>query len=406
MRDPGRQADAERMAGGEFPPDPYGTAPCLAARPVDWNPMPVTLSSYSKVNLGLLIGPTRPDGFHALTTLYQTLAAHDLLTVSVARNSPRDRSGESGERIAITCNDRRVPLDGRNTIWKMLALALAEPGREKLRVRVHLEKRLPVQGGLGGGSANAATALVGLERELARLGLAEPLAGAPAEALTGEARLRLAAEVGSDVPLFLLGGSVLGLGRGEQVVPLADLEEMTAVVALPDVGVSTPAAFRAWDFEQATAQLTREALAGRLTKLSRALASAWVEQHATGVLISNGISRSDPRNASDGQGLAGGPLLSTLVQTGILPNDFEPVVFRQHPLLEQIKRALAGKSSGETAVYAALSGSGSAVFGLYGEPASALAAESRLNTLGVRSLRTRTLGRAGYWAGMVVDEVA
>ncbi len=348
--------------------------------------MPVTLRSYSKINLGLAIGPTRPDGFHALTTLYQTIEAHDLLTLSVEA-APRPQGSNA---IELSSNDRRLPLDARNTVWKILAAALAVPGREQLRVKVHIEKRLPVQGGLGGGSANAATALVGLERELARYGLAAPL--------SGEERLRLAAEVGSDVPLFLLGGTVLGLERGEQVMPLPDVcaegKDLTAVLALPDVGVSTPAAFRAWDQGQAALGLTAGTMAGRLMKLSRALASAWAGQHASGVL------------AFQGQNLAG-TLLSSLVQTGILLNDFEQVVFRQYPFLKVIKRALAGDThaSDQEALYAALSGSGSAVFGLYIEDAAAQAAEKRLDELKVRHLRTRTLGRAAYWANIVVDEV-
>ena len=101
-------------------------------------------------------------------------------------------------------------------------------------VAIHIEKRLPVQGGMGAGSANAAAALLGLERELG-------------VALPGVERLKLAAEIGSDVPLFLLGGAVLGLGRGEQVVPMPDLPRTWCVVAVPQVGVSTPAAFKAWD---------------------------------------------------------------------------------------------------------------------------------------------------------------
>ncbi len=329
----------------------------------------MTLHSYSKVNLGLAIGPARPDGFHALATLYQTLDAHDLVTVAVER-------GEPG--IALSCSDRRVPVDGRNTVAKMLRLALAGPERGGLRVRVHIEKHLPIQGGLGGGSANAVAALVGLERELARLGWAAPLSGAD--------RLRMAAEVGSDVPLFLLGGAVLGQGRGEEVLPLGDLPELPVVVALPDTGVSTPAAFRAWDAEQASGGLTPDAQAGRLSQLSRALASAWAEEHASGVF------------AASGGDLAGNPL-SALVQTGLLHNDFEQVVFRQNPFLGQLKRVL-----GEGAVYAALSGSGAAVFGVYAQEAAAGAAAVRLGAMGVRSLRSKLLGRAGYWAGMIVDE--
>lgn len=347
--------------------------------------MSVTLRSHAKINLGLAIGPARPDGFHALRTLYVTLDAHDLVTVSV------ERVRAAGAPVVLSSNDKRVPLDARNTVWKMLRLALAVPGRERLRARVHLEKRLPIQGGLGGGSGNAASALLGLEREIARARLALPL--------TGEQRLKMAAEVGSDVPVFLLGGTVLGLGRGEEVVPLADLngaggvgEAGGAIVALPEVGVSTPAAFRAWDAAQAG--LTTEAMTGRLDQLSRALAAAWCEPHPSGVLLQMGGSRA-------------GTLLSTLVQTGILLNDFEEVVFRQHPLLEQIKRALAGspdpREGAGCASYAALSGSGSAVFGLYPDAAALGAAGKRLDAMGVRYLRTAVIGRAAYWAGMVVS---
>ncbi len=115
----------------------------------------------------------------------------------------------------------------------MVERALARLG-VAAEVAIHIEKRLPVQGGMGAGSANAAAALLGLERELG-------------VALPGVERLTLAAEIGSDVPLFLLGGAVLGLGRGELVVPMPDLPNTWCVVAVPSVGVSTPAAFKEWD---------------------------------------------------------------------------------------------------------------------------------------------------------------
>ena len=358
----------------------------------------VTLRSHSKINLGLAIGPLRPDGFHALATLYQMLEAHDLVRVEL-----RSRPG-----IVITSNDRRVPLDARNTAWKMLERALRREDRAGLGVAVHIEKRLPVQGGMGAGSANAAAALVGLERLLAR----QRARGVGPAALPGAERLRIAAEVGSDVPLFLLGGTVLGLGRGEQVVPLGDLDGMEptsqardvehpaaweAVVALPEVGVSTPEAFRAWDAMQGASGLTPEQIAGRLNELSCALAAAFCERHASGVFAASEV--------SSGKDLAG-TLLSTLVQTGTLQNDFEQVVFRQHPLFSAIKRTLLGDPARDGCVYAALSGSGSAVFGLYGSREQADTATERLNALGVRSLRTRTVDREAYWAGMVVDEDA
>ena len=131
--------------------------------------MSVTLRSFAKINLGLAIGPARPDGFHALTTVYQTIALHDLVTVTAAR--------AESTRISLTSNDHRVPLDGRNTAWKMVERALAVLGIAA-EVTIHIEKRLPIQGGLGAGSANAAAALLGLEQELGiALSFGGPAAG-------------------------------------------------------------------------------------------------------------------------------------------------------------------------------------------------------------------------------------
>src|SRR5580698_7827938 len=188
--------------------------------------MSARVRSYSKINLGLAIGPVRADGFHGLTTLYQTLDLHDLVTVSARR-------GGVEAKISLTTNHPFVPRDGRNTAWRMVERCLERLG-VVAEVEIHIEKRLPVQGGMGAGSANAAAALLGLERELG-------------VALSGVERLQLAAEIGSDVPLFLLGGAVMGLGRGEMVVPMPDLPKTWCVVAVPQVGVSTPAAFKAWD---------------------------------------------------------------------------------------------------------------------------------------------------------------
>src|ERR1700722_1804201 len=190
--------------------------------------MATRVRSYSKINLGLAIGPVRADGFHGLTTLYQTLDLHDRVTVSARR-----ASGGGETRISLTTNHPFVPRDGRNTAWRMVERCLARLG-VVAEVEIHIEKRLPVQGGMGAGSANAAAALLGLERELG-------------VALPGVERLQLAAEIGSDVPLFLLGGAVLGLGRGEQVVPMPEFPRTWCVVAVPQIGVSTPAAFKAWD---------------------------------------------------------------------------------------------------------------------------------------------------------------
>ncbi len=219
--------------------------------------MPATVRSHAKVNLGLGIGAPRADGFHALVTVYQTLELHDLVTVSTrpARSSS----------IALTSNDRRVPADSRNTAWKMVELALPEMGLAA-EVEIHIEKKLPVQGGLGAGSGNAVAALVGLETELSRHG---------GQSLPPARRLALAAKVGSDVPLFLIGGTVLGMDRGQDVYPLPDIEPVWCVVAVPSVGVSTPQAFRDWDALCATEGLTAQASTDKLNELSRAYASAF-----------------------------------------------------------------------------------------------------------------------------------
>ena len=188
--------------------------------------MATRVRSYSKINLGLAIGPVRADGFHGLATLYQTLALHDLVTVEARRVGAGEQS-----KITLTTNHPGVPTDARNTAWRMVELALARAG-VAAEVAIHIEKNLPVQGGMGAGSANAAAALIGLERELR---------------LSVPGRLELAAEVGSDVPLFLIGGAVLGEGRGEAVAAMPDLPATWCVVAVPEVGVSTPRAFQEWD---------------------------------------------------------------------------------------------------------------------------------------------------------------
>ena len=122
--------------------------------------MPTRVRSHAKINLGLAIGPTRPDGFHALTTIYQTLAIHDFVDVTAVALP----SGSPSE-ITISCTEKFVPCDDRNTCWKIVERAMQ---RLKLaaRVTIHIDKKLPVQGGLGTGSANAVAALTGLENAL------------------------------------------------------------------------------------------------------------------------------------------------------------------------------------------------------------------------------------------------
>ncbi|MGA3343511.1 MAG: 4-(cytidine 5'-diphospho)-2-C-methyl-D-erythritol kinase [Terracidiphilus sp.] len=378
--------------------------------------MPTTVRSHAKVNLGLGIGAPRPDGYHALCTVYQTLELHDLVTVS-ARPAPETA-------LRLTSNDQRVPTDARNTAWKMVALALEALGITA-EVEIHIEKQLPVQGGLGAGSANAVAALVGLEAELGHPGFgvrrAPPIeqsaldgwgtqldssqrAGAPSFSRPlrkgwESTRLEIAAKVGSDVPLFLVGGTVLGVDRGQVVHPLPDLEPVWCVVAAPAIGVSTPQAFRDWDALCAAESLTAEASADKLNKLSRAYASAFAEAIPEGRqgVGSSGVLLNEANLA--------GPQESALVRTGItswIENEFERVVFLQHPSLAEIKRTLAASGTLGAALHASLSGSGSALFGLYRTRGDAEAACQRLESAGVRSLLTRTLPRSKYWREMLL----
>lgn len=349
--------------------------------------MTTRVRSYSKINLGLAIGPVRADGFHGLSTLYQTLALHDLVTVSARRLDSAD------SRISLTSDNKRVPLDSRNTCWKMVERALGRMG-VAAEVAIHIEKRLPVQGGMGAGSANAAAALLGLEREL---GLALP----------GAERLRLAGEVGSDVPLFLLGGAVLGLGRGEMVFPMPDFARTWCVVAVPEVGVSTPQAFRDWDERQGADGLTSVSAVDRLDVLSLAYSSLSAKtgdgRRGTSGIVLDQVTDLNQDATND---LAEDALLA-LVRTGIgnqgLHNDFEDVVFPQYPSLRSIKRQLMGNDSGRPAVYAALSGSGSALFGLYRSEAEAQEAQRRVQESGCRALVTATLPREDYWREMFAE---
>ena len=362
--------------------------------------MPTSVRSHAKINLGLRIGAPRPDGFHGLATVYQTIELHDVVTVT-ARPA-------AVTALRLTSNDARVPTDGRNTAWNMVVLALEMLGLTA-EVEIHIEKRLPVQGGLGAGSANAVAALVGLEVELGVRGIPGPKIGTwgthdPYHDPDIAQRLEIAARVGSDVPLFLIGGTVLGLDRGQEVYPLPDVEPTWCVIATPEVGVSTPQAFRYWDALCAKEGLTPEASAGKLNELSRAYASAFEgvipegQQGAgsSGVLASNDNRRED----------LAGPQESALVRTGIsswIQNDFERVVFPQHPSLAEIKRLLAGAvvPGAASSLVAMLSGSGSALFGLYLTRGDAEAACDRLRPAGVKSYLTRTLPRAAYWRDML-----
>ncbi|MBI4461843.1 MAG: 4-(cytidine 5'-diphospho)-2-C-methyl-D-erythritol kinase [Acidobacteria bacterium] len=282
----------------------------------DWLGLP----AFAKINLGLELLGRRPDGYSEIATLYQTVRLADRLRLRL-RRSPEIRLCVRGDG---------VPADRGNLVWRAVALARRRFGIQQ-GVEVELEKNIPVSRGLGGGSSDAAAALVGLLR----------LAGRKAEL---SELVRLGARLGADVPFFFLGGRALGVGRGDEVHALDDLPQTYCVLVCPERSMATRSAY-SW--------------AVGLTPRRRAA-------------ILGGFS-------------------SPLRPLGGLGNDFEAIVFPRFPELARIKRTLAATG----AQVAALSGSGSTVFGLFSQHAAA-ARVARRPVARARVFLTETLARSAY----------
>jgi 4-diphosphocytidyl-2-C-methyl-D-erythritol kinase len=186
--------------------------------------MPRKLEKLSpcKVNLLLNILGRRPDGFHELETVMQPVALHDELAFS-----------RGGPGVRLTCNDPALPADGQNLVHRAAAAFLEVAGISE-GVEIHLEKRIPLAAGLGGGSGNAATTLMGLNE----------LFGQP---VAPGALHKLAAKLGSDIPFFLQSCPALATGRGENITPLAAFPAMRGallVLVHPGFGISTAWAYQ------------------------------------------------------------------------------------------------------------------------------------------------------------------
>jgi 4-diphosphocytidyl-2-C-methyl-D-erythritol kinase len=191
----------------------------------------VFVRACAKLNLALRVGPRRPDGFHDLDTIFQTIDLHDDLIVSTT-------SAETPLRIA--CDAPAVPADDRNLAWRAAqalwsALGRAGPARG---VAITLTKRIPVRAGLGGGSADAAAALKALSL----------LWGYPSDTA---ALQPLAAAIGADAPFFLHGGTARGRGRGDLITSEPDWPPMWTALVVPPFGVATADAYQWLDEDRA-----------------------------------------------------------------------------------------------------------------------------------------------------------
>lgn len=289
-----------------------------------------TIDAFAKINLGLKVLHKRPDGFHELRTVFQTVSLADQISIEYT-------PAESTE-LEI---DSAIP---DNLIVRAAERILAHL-ETRARIRFHLEKRIPVGGGLGGGSSDAAAVLLAVPVLAGRRIGMEELSG-------------LAALLGSDVPFFLLGGAALGIGRGTEIYGLPDLPPAPLLIAEAGLHVSTAEAYRALG-----RTLTSEVPAAILNTFQ-----SFVRR------LGDGASGAEWRPE----------------------NDFEAAVFEQHPGLEILK----GKLRDLGACPAVMSGSGSSLFGVYESQeqrdaaARALAAEVAVHSV---DLISRSEYRRAWW---------
>jgi 4-diphosphocytidyl-2-C-methyl-D-erythritol kinase len=280
----------------------------------------------AKINLTLRVLGSRDDGYHELRTTFQSLAIHDSLTITRTRGP-----------FTLDCDEAGCPADETNLVWQAAARVWRAAGRRGAPhgVRVRLDKRIPLQAGLGGASSDAAAAL----RALAALWRAR----------LGAADLRnIAAELGADVPFFLEGGTALGVARGDILFRLPDWPRSWVVLVMPGFGVSTKEAYAWWDRHRSVRAGTKRA----------------ASKGETG----NGVPPSELRNDLQ-----------------------EPVAARHREITRLVRRL-------ETlgAAYSAMSGSGSAVFGLFESLSRAESAAGDAQKRGLRAFVTRTVSRAEF----------
>ncbi len=303
------------------------------------------IEAHAKINLALRVLNRRPDGFHELRTIFQTISLADRLSIEY----------RPARRTSVTVASS-VPIPGTN-LAETAARHVLHHAKKTGEVRIHIEKRIPMGGGLGGGSTDAAAVVRGLA---AMVGYRKPLDA-------------ICAALGSDVPFFLYGGCALGIGRGEEIYPLPDLPPVEGLLVCPQVHVSTGDAYAA--LNRASGELTSPDGFPRINKLR---SFAWA--------IANRLSREVWAEDSF--------------------NDFEEVVFRQYPVLSKLRRKLSRAG----AAPARMTGSGAALFGLFPDAAAVQAAVERFGTDRVVPFsllsRSRYQSRWRRWLSGLTDQDA
>lgn len=313
----------------------------------------VEVSSFAKINLGLRVLGRRDDGYHEIRTTLQSIDLSDHLVFE-------ETAGSAGLSLRVE-GRYPVPADDSNLALRA-ARALSEryPGRG---ARIQLNKSIPPGSGLGGGSGNAATTLLALDR----------LWGLQADP---GLLYSIARGLGADVPFFLYGGACLGLGRGDEVFPLPDLPEWTVLVAWPGVGLSTAEVYAGLPFTLTSTRI----LSSMKGFLPRVPVRA---DRDDGQTQGSGLAMADPVGGHAGEGVPAPPEVD---------NDLETTAFRMLPALRRLKERML--DSGGAAV--AMSGSGSAVFGLFPSSKGIDRVAGSLATGGTAVFVCRTLSRDAY----------
>jgi 4-diphosphocytidyl-2-C-methyl-D-erythritol kinase len=287
-----------------------------------------TVPAFAKVNLRLRVLAKRADGYHDLDTVFQTISLHDTIKIAATDESA----------IVLSCDDRQLMIDETNLVIRAAEGLRARFGTTK-GACIRLEKRIPIQAGLGGGSADAAVTLLAL----AHLWELNP---------TREDLIAVGSRLGADVPFFFFGGTARGTGVGDDLVPLTDSSEKFLLIVKPNANTRTSDAYKALDERSLTTPNSKSILS-----------SSQSTEH-----FDNGSFAS-------------------------LENDFEEVTLDLEPEIGRAKAALLRAG----AAAAALAGSGSAVFGIFdSEDAQRRAIQAIELETGWRVFPCRTLGRDEY----------